>query len=204
MVNVSNKVFEWRGYISAAVLLPVIILSALSAPWAPQGGWPDVVLDFLAWLMLAAGVFVRLWATLYIGGHKSTELVSGGPYALCRHPLYVASLLIILALTLFLQSITLLAGAVLIALVYAIVIIPSEEQHVRDCFGTAYHDYCRHTPRFFPRWRSFERPGLQEVKVAAFLREFGRTFGFIALGAGADFLAFCRTQPWWPILLRLP
>ncbi len=200
----SDKLFLHRGWISAAILLPAVTLAVFSPPWSSEGGWRDMVTDFLAWLVLGGGVFVRLWATLYIGGRKSTSLVAGGPYALCRHPLYVASFLIIMSLPLYLGSWTVLAGVLVITLVYAFVLIPSEERHVLACFGDAYRDYCRATPRFFPRWRVPERPGMIEVKVGAFLREYARTYGLIALGAAAEFVAYCRSQPWWPTPFHLP
>jgi len=199
-----ERVFERRGWISAAILLPAIVLASFSRPWTSEGGWADTGADFLAWLVLGGGIFLRLWATLYIGGRKSTSLVTGGPYAMCRHPLYVASFLIVVSLAFYLQSLTILAGAVVVGIVYAAIIVPSEERHAAACFGDAYREYGRSTPRFLPRFRSLERPGTVEIKMAAFLREFARVYGLIALGAAADLLAYCRGQPWWPAIFRLP
>lgn len=203
-MTLDERAFLWRGWISALIVLPAIVLASLSRPWTGEGTWSDVGADFLAWLVLGGGVFLRLWATLYIGGRKSLALVTGGPYAVCRHPLYVASFLIILSLALYMQSLTILASALLLALVYSALIVPSEERHVAACFGDAYREYCRATPRFRPRFHALERPGVIEIKVGAFLREYARVYAFIALGAAAEFLAYCRGQSWWPVLFRLP
>lgn len=199
-----GRVFLRRGWISASILVPIVALAVFSRPHSGEGDWGDIITDFLAWLVLGAGVFLRLWATLYIGGRKSTSLVRDGPYALCRHPLYVASFLIVASLALYLQSLTILAGVMLTALVYAVILIPSEERHLLACLGDVYRDYCRAVPRLLPRWRTPERPGIIEVKVGEFLREYARTFGLIALGAAAEFLAYVRAQAWWPTVFHLP
>lgn len=204
MTGNGRGVFCWRGAVSALVLLPVCAAAAFSRPWVREGAWADVLADFMAWLLLAAGIFLRLWATLYIGGRKSIELVTEGPYALCRHPLYVASFLILVSLAVFLLSASVLMAACLLALVYALVVVPSEERHAQKCFGDAYCTYSAATPRFVPRKLRIARPGKLEIKVGAFLREYARTFGLIALGAAIDLLAYCRTQPWWPAPFQLP
>ncbi|MCG3127436.1 MAG: hypothetical protein CHACPFDD_02296 [Phycisphaerae bacterium] len=204
MTRSGRGAFRWRGVVSALVLLPVCTLAVFSPPWVGEGTWYDVLGDFVAWIVLGAGVFLRLWATLYVGGRKSVELVTTGPYALCRHPLYVASLLILVSLAIFLLSATVLAAAGLLATVYAFVVVPSEERHALNCFGDEYRGYTAATPRFIPKTLRIAPPGVIETKVGAFLREYARTFGLIALGAAIDLLAYCRTQPWWPTPFHLP
>lgn len=199
-----HRVFLWRGRISMLLILPACIVAVFSRPWFGEGTWFDVVGDFVGWLLLGAGIFLRHWATLYIGGRKSIALVTTGPYALCRHPLYVASLLILVSLAVFLLSVTLLATALVAAVVYAWGIVPSEEQHARTCFGDDYRAYARSTPRFLPKRFRVMRPGSIEIKVGAFLRECARTYGLIVLGAAVDLLAYGRTQPWWPSPFHAP
>jgi protein-S-isoprenylcysteine O-methyltransferase Ste14 len=33
----------------------------------------------------------RLWCSLYISGYKNSQLITSGPYSLCRNPLYFFS-----------------------------------------------------------------------------------------------------------------
>ena len=193
-----RMLFTWRGWLSAAVIVPAVALACLSKPLVGEGQFGDAGLDFLAWLLLGAGVFVRLWATLYIGGRKSLSLVCDGPYALCRHPLYVGAFLILASLAVFLTSPVVFAATLVIGLIYGLLIVPSEERHAAACFGDAYREYCAVTPRFWPRGIKLGRPGKVEVKVGEFMRELARVYGFIALGAAAEFLAYCRPLPWWP------
>ncbi len=65
------------------------------------------VMESLGFLAIVAAVLGRFWATLYIGGRKNGEVMTDGPYSICRHPLYVASSLGILGLGLMSQSIIL-------------------------------------------------------------------------------------------------
>lgn len=204
MARIGRGVFRWRGVVSALVLLPVCAAAVFSPPWVGEGAWYDVLGDFVAWIVLGTGIFLRLWATLYIGGRKSVALVKTGPYALIRHPLYVASFLILVSLASFLLSASVLAAAGLLAIVYAFVVVPSEERHALTCFGDEYRAFMTATPRFLPRTLRIAPPGVIEIKVGAFLREYARTFGLIALGAAIDLLAYCRTQPWWPTPFHLP
>ena len=51
-------------------------------------------------LLEAFGLFLltvcsigRLWALLYISGHKTYEIITDGPYSIVRHPLYLFSLI---------------------------------------------------------------------------------------------------------------
>jgi len=200
----NDKLFTRRGWIGAAIVLPAVLAASLSQPLVREGELADVMLDVAAWLILGAGIFLRLWATLYIGGRKSTSLIVDGPYALCRHPLYVGSFLIIVSLAVFLESPVVLASALTMAGVYRLFIVPSEEANVAAIFGDAYHRYCAVTPRFWFCLARLSRPGKIEVKVTEFLREFARAYGLIAVGAIAEIVAFCRSLPWWPKLLNLP
>ncbi len=199
-----EKVFAWRGWMGAVIVLPAVVAACLSPPLVRSGTIADAGLDILAWCILSGGIFVRLWATLYIGGRKSLSIVTGGPYALVRHPLYVGSFLIILSLAVFLKSLTVLAAVALIALVYACFVVPSEERHASKCFGAAYRTYAHATPRFLPRSVRLGRPGMIEVKAAAFLQEFARDFGCIMIAAAAQLCAHLRLQPWWPTPFCLP
>ncbi|MCM0756215.1 isoprenylcysteine carboxylmethyltransferase family protein [Desulfovibrio aminophilus] len=80
-------------------------------------------------------------------GERPTRLTVSGPYALCRHPMYLAGFLILLPepsmglehlLFSFFAAAYFLIGSVF------------EEQRLVRAFGDAYVQYQRRTPRFFP------------------------------------------------------
>jgi protein-S-isoprenylcysteine O-methyltransferase Ste14 len=196
----SDARFKSRGALGGMVVLPAVAYACLSRPLVEVGGWADVGLNVVGWVILSLGIFMRIWSTLYIGGRKSASMVTEGPYAICRHPLYVGSFLIVLSLAVFLKSPVALGAVAIAAMVYRLWIIPSEERHALACFGAPYLEYQGATPRLLPSLRSLRRPRFVEVKVAELLRELARDFGCIMIGASAELIGHCRMAPWWPHL----
>jgi len=145
-------VFGRRGELLA---LPAVVLAALGKPSA---------LSIATGLPLAfLGEAVRMWAVGYSGvttrGDKVTapRLITAGPYAYVRNPLYVGNLLTAAG---FAWAFTgrnragtraLLVGGSLAAMlaVYA-TIVPHEEDYLRQTFGQAFDDYVARVPRIVP------------------------------------------------------
>lgn len=196
--------FKYRGWMGGLLIVPALAIWALSKPRVVEGSWFDEICDASGWLLLGCGMFLRLWATLYLGGRKGQTMVREGPYAACRHPLYIGSCFIILALACFLKSLTMLIAVVLAIILHGLLVIPSEERHLRCIFGEAYTEYQRSTPRFLPRLRLLRRPGVQEVKVAAFLRESARNLGLMVIALATEFVAHAKTEGWWPQWFLFP
>lgn len=69
----------------AACVLATISKTLASAQWLHD----DVEAVGLAMIVIC--VVGRAWCSLYIGGRKKAEIVTGGPYSLCRNPLYLFS-----------------------------------------------------------------------------------------------------------------
>ncbi|HEV2737082.1 MAG TPA: isoprenylcysteine carboxylmethyltransferase family protein [Candidatus Elarobacter sp.] len=150
--DLSSFVFGKRG---ALLALPAVVLAAFGKPSA---------FSIAVGLPLAfAGEVVRMWAVGYSGvttrGDKVTApaLVTAGPYAYVRNPLYVGN---VLTATGFALAFTgknsapvrcVLVGGALAAMlgVYA-VIVPHEEGYLRTTFGAAFDDYCERVPRIVP------------------------------------------------------
>jgi protein-S-isoprenylcysteine O-methyltransferase Ste14 len=130
--------------------------------------WPDhsathLTMDNVGRLLLAVGLLGRLWCTLYIAGKKSRQLVTDGPYALCRNPLYFFSFLLGGGMALIFQNIAVFAFfGVSLALHW--LAVGREERNLAGIFGAAYLAYCRQVPRFIPslrNWRAaLDRQGL--------------------------------------------
>ncbi|MGU9537294.1 methyltransferase family protein, partial [Proteus mirabilis] len=49
--------------------------------------------EHLGMVAIMVCVLGRAWCALYIGGRKKQEIVTSGPYSLCRNPLYVFSVI---------------------------------------------------------------------------------------------------------------
>ena len=101
---------------------------------------------FLTWVHVALG---RAFSpTLVV--RVDAPLVTTGPYALVRHPMYVAFLLI--ALGVALTTANVLVGAVALGAVAFIMIVrtPREERMMLDVHGAAWRAYAARTGRFVP------------------------------------------------------
>lgn len=101
-------------------------------------------------LLIFLGIVGRLWATLYIGGRKSAEVVTGGPYSITRNPLYVFSTLAAAGVGAQMGSLTAMFGfAFLCAFAFHFVIL-REERFLRQELGAPYEAYLARVPRFIP------------------------------------------------------
>jgi protein-S-isoprenylcysteine O-methyltransferase Ste14 len=99
-------------------------------------------------LGIASVGWLRWRRTTVLPHGQPTHLVTDGPYAMSRNPIYVA------------LTCAYCAGAVLVARVWPLVflvgpllvmqqlIIPFEEQRMRAAFGERYEDYCRRVRRW--------------------------------------------------------
>jgi protein-S-isoprenylcysteine O-methyltransferase Ste14 len=88
---------------------------------------------------------------IYAPPSEST-LVTTGPYACVRNPLYVGVTIALLGWTLLLQS-NILVIATLMMIGHFMLVARWEERELRSRFGDRYDDYRRATPAFLPRFR---------------------------------------------------
>jgi protein-S-isoprenylcysteine O-methyltransferase Ste14 len=75
-------------------------------------------------------------------------LVTAGPYAWSRNPLYVVFPLLVPALAVLLDSAVVLIASPLLPLYLDRLVIPAEERLLRKLFGKRYDAYCAQTPRW--------------------------------------------------------
>ncbi|HET7815515.1 MAG TPA: isoprenylcysteine carboxylmethyltransferase family protein [Candidatus Baltobacteraceae bacterium] len=145
-------VFKNRG---ALLAIPAVLLAVL--------GKPSAFSVTLGLPLALAGELVRCWAVGYSGvttreDHViAPELVTAGPYAYVRNPLYVGNFITAAGFAIaFTGSNNAGAKAALIgaslgtmAWVYA-TIVPHEEAYLRSEFGAPYEQYCAEVPRIVP------------------------------------------------------
>ena len=146
------------GYIAS------IILYMLSSPWTT---WSQIALPtWLRWLGVigaTSSILLVAWIHRELGRQYSAELaiqkehalVTTGPYARTRHPMYTV-------LNMFSLSMALTTSDLLVILFAALIVVPfpwiarAEEEMLLETFGDDYREYMRRTGRFFPRIR--QRP----------------------------------------------
>jgi hypothetical protein len=104
-----------------------------------------------------AGLGFRMWAAGCI--EKNKRLVTTGPYALCRNPLYLGSFILGLGTTLAVARWWLVAIYIIGFAAFYWPAILNEEQYLFRRFGDEFLAYKRRVPSFMP-WRfRLERSG---------------------------------------------
>jgi protein-S-isoprenylcysteine O-methyltransferase Ste14 len=105
------------------------------------------------------GELLRIRSVQFAGGSTRTRqvgapnLITSGPYAMVRNPLYLANMLLYTGFSL--ASNAWFPWLPLVAFVYFTfqytMIVSLEEQTLGEIFGEKYDIYCRRVPRLFPR-----------------------------------------------------
>jgi protein-S-isoprenylcysteine O-methyltransferase Ste14 len=193
-----------RGWIGIILLAPFCVAVLFSTPHSLEGSWMDFVFDQVAWFMFFAGAAFRWWATLYIGGRKTFDLISEGPYSLCRNPLYLGTFLMVFSMAVFLESLTLMVGLTLAAWIYLSTTVPVEEERLRARFGSKFDEYCARVPRLIPRFGGFQSAETIEVRLNGLFSEGVRTMRWIWIPLLCLLVCQLRSQPTWPHLFKLP
>jgi protein-S-isoprenylcysteine O-methyltransferase Ste14 len=107
--------------------------------------------------IVSFGLFLRAWAAAYAGHHtrsdtiEAPQLVTGGPYAYVRNPIYLGSLILGLGMVCLVGDPKLFFLYALTFLILFFAIIPAEEDFLRRKFSTTYGQYCKNVPRLVPR-----------------------------------------------------
>ena len=117
-------------------------------------------------LLVAAGQLLRLWAVRHIGTISRTRttrygpLMTAGPYAIVRNPLYVGNWLLWTGFTLWSRLLWMIPIAWLVFFVQYRAIARWEASFIRSKYTTAYDEYARHVRAWLPRW-----PPMSELKA---------------------------------------
>jgi protein-S-isoprenylcysteine O-methyltransferase Ste14 len=149
-----------RLFHTALALLGFILLggSWLREGWLATRFLPDIYAVRLAGLALTvAGCLFAIWARVTLGGNWSASvslqagqtLITSGPYALARHPIYTGLLLAVLGTALAGGEWRCILGVVLILLALALK-MSQEEKLMHEVFPEAYALYRRRVKALIP------------------------------------------------------
>jgi protein-S-isoprenylcysteine O-methyltransferase Ste14 len=143
-----ETIFKYRGLVwgifAAAILIfPVSFSARRAAASVP---------------LLAAGQILRFWAAGFIPKYRTLtvgapSLVTSGPYAWVRNPLYAGNGIMGLGWSVMAGPAWCAVFAAVYFALYRLVIIPLEERFLAERFGEEYERYRRSTPSVLP-WPS--------------------------------------------------
>jgi len=169
--------FVWRDK------LPVPLVLAMAGCARPR---------LLGWVLglpfIVLGESLRIWALMHIGPKTRTReicaerLITSGPYAHCRNPLYLANFLKILGFMVISGN---PGFALVVALFYLIefsTMIPYEEGFLAEKFPDAHRCYREAVPAFIPTLQADSRfAAAANFSLNEALRSEKRTFASTSL-----------------------
>jgi protein-S-isoprenylcysteine O-methyltransferase Ste14 len=141
--------FKNRSYTPLPFLLVMIIFAD-----------PTVISLVAGFAIVLLGESIRFWGVSIAGAETRTTgsvggtyLITTGPFAHVRNPLYVGNMLMYAGVGV--MSMALFPWLLIIACIWFLVqyslIISREEEYLRGHFGAAYEEYIRNVPRLLPR-----------------------------------------------------
>ncbi len=135
------------------LLVPRPLLGVLGAPLLPRTTWPF----WTGAALTAVGLLFAVWARRWLGRNWSGsvtikedhELITAGPYAIVRHPIYTGLLLAFAGTAIAFGD---GRGILAVTLVFLALWrkLRLEERWLRDQFGESFQVYCRRVPALVP------------------------------------------------------
>lgn len=143
----------WIQYYPPLVWVPFLIAYvqplAIDLPQAIQLAGLGLAIAaalFAAWAMWSLGRSYGIRMDIF-AGHR---LVTTGPYAIVRHPMYLGIVLYHAGATLALQSPLLLAFTALVVVPFTALRVVHEDRVLGEAFGADFAAYRRRVPAFVP------------------------------------------------------
>jgi protein-S-isoprenylcysteine O-methyltransferase Ste14 len=136
-------------------LCAILLGIALSRPWPLRFVSPSVRLlgpmvtaCAVVLFLLSYGEFRRA-GTSVRGSERSTTIVRTGPYRFSRNPIYLAFILFVFGLSVWLNNLWMLVTLVPAVGIIAMVVIPREERFLERNFSDQYSSYKSSVRRWF-------------------------------------------------------
>ena len=107
----------------------------------------------LAWVMVTGFASVSKLPDRVKLGLTPIHLLTSGPFAWSRNPMYVGELTVWVGWSLFYGSVAVAAVCPVIWALVAFIIVPREERSLAACFGETYLRYKQQVPRWLEKRR---------------------------------------------------
>lgn len=192
-----------RGVLAVVVVMVIAALIFSQSVLPVDGIAHRAVVNFGIFLVFT-GILGRLWATLYIGGRKTNQIITGGPYSVVRNPLYLFSTVAAMGIGAQTGSLTITAFLGLLCFVSFHIVILKEERFLRRIHGIEYEAYLRQVPRFIPKPSLYRESEVREFVPALMKRTLldGMVFFLPVLAIPA--ITFAQEAGLIPVLFRFP
>lgn len=154
--DIRRFIFKYRSYTPLPFLVVMVVFAN-----------PSILSLIIGFGVMFIGEMIRFWGVSIAGAETRTTgtvggtfLITTGPFAFVRNPLYVGNMLMYAGIGI--MSMALFPWLLLVAMVWFYVqyylIVTKEEEYLAVRFGEEYAEYCRHVGRFFPRLIPYVSP----------------------------------------------
>ncbi|MCT7375774.1 methyltransferase family protein [Chelativorans salis] len=138
-----------------AIAASVALAYAVPLPWF--GPPLSDLLFAIGWLLLVAGVAMEIFAvrtlrranTTIMVNRSAEHLVTSGPYAFSRNPIYLGNTAIMFAIGMISGVVWFFIFGIVAAIATQKLAIEPEERHLALRFGKRYRDYQKKARRWF-------------------------------------------------------
>ena len=186
-----------------AIAFAVLLLPFVRSQWDWDGLVQECIED-AGFTFILAAIAGRCWAALYIGGRKSRELVTRGPYSVVRNPLYVSSFIGAFGMGACSGSLVIATTFAGIAMFFFRSIAEFEDAELARRFGKAFEDYRTAVPRFLPAPRLWRDEEMLEVLPKRIQRTFLDALALVLAMPVFEAIGTLQLAGVLPVLVRLP
>lgn len=180
-LDIREAIFQYRSFTP----IPFLVLMVLF-------GHPTLASMVVGFCLMMGGEALRFWGVSIAGSETRTTgtvggtyLITNGPFAYVRNPLYLGNMIIYAAIGIMSLALFpwLLLFAVLWFYVQYYLIVTREEEYLATTFGDEYAAYCSEVPRFIPRFTPYQtaRPPDKTVSFREGLASERRTLQAVGL-----------------------
>ncbi len=184
------------------IYLTIVLLVAGSEGRALPGP-VLVLLQAIAFTLVILAVLGRLWVSAFIAGHKDEKLVQVGPFAACRHPLYLFSMIGALGIGLATARLGLALGLPLIMAVILVWTARQEDRDLAQRYGQRWLDYAAAVPAFLPRASLLNHPNTVLLHPGIYRKAYFDAAAFLGLWLLIMVTGNLRQLGTWPTLFTL-
>lgn len=169
-MNKNRLLSIWQILILSVILLPLFLF--FIPYWIRRF---DVLMPFSlscgaftygGVIIFCAGLFFCLYSVFFmvkrtggipldrIKGGAPPVLVTDGPYKCVRNPQQLGGIVMLLGLTIYFESVSILIYTIAAIVLNHILVVFVEEKGLRKNLGTDYENYCKDVPRWIPHlWK---------------------------------------------------
>jgi protein-S-isoprenylcysteine O-methyltransferase Ste14 len=163
--DLRKLIFKYRSYTPIPFLVVMVMFAR-----------PTLLSLICGFLTIVVGEAIRFWGVSIAGSETRTTgtvggtyLITNGPFAYVRNPLYVGNMMLYAGVGV--MSLALFPWLLLIAVVWFYIqytlIVSKEEEYLMERFGKDYEHYCGQVHRFLPRLRAYVPQNLPPKRVSA-------------------------------------